>query len=69
VVRAIAGGADPRAGMGRALAYLWGRFDRKLSLWTSDNGEAPTWMLADAVVALNDAARAMLATPVDRDVG
>ena len=68
-VRAAVEGAGLQATFERALEYLWSRFDRGLNLWKMDNGEAPVWMLTDAVAALHDASLALFATPVDRDVG
>jgi hypothetical protein len=69
VVRAAAGSPTLRGALGRALEYLWSRFNPELNLWKMDNGDAPVWMLADGLAALRDASLAMFATPVDRDIG
>jgi transcriptional regulator with XRE-family HTH domain len=67
VVRAAAGAADPDGMLRRALAYLWSRYDRTRHLWTMDNGDAPVWMLADSVAAVQDAALALHPTPVESE--
>ena len=64
VARALAGAAElPRGRIEHALGRVWERYDRDLHLWALENGDAPVWMLADAVAALHDAALALHTGP------
>ena len=64
VVRALAGAATAdRRRIEHALGHVWGRYEPDLHLWAWGNGDAPVWMLADAVAALHDAALALHTAP------
>jgi transcriptional regulator with XRE-family HTH domain len=70
VVRVLAGAAVPdRDRIAKALQPVWKQYDHGLHLWAWDNGDVPVWMLADAVAALQDAAFALSATPVQLNSG
>jgi DNA-binding XRE family transcriptional regulator len=70
VVRALAGCAVPdRRRIEHALRYVWERYDPALHFWAWGNGDAPVWMLNDAVAALHDAALALHSTPAFPDTG
>jgi hypothetical protein len=70
VVRALAGCAVPdRRRVEHALRYVWDRYDPALHFWAWGNGDAPVWMLNDAVAALHDAALALHSTPAFSDTG
>jgi transcriptional regulator with XRE-family HTH domain len=70
VVRALAGCAVPdRRRIEHALRYVWARYDPALHFWAWGNGDAPVWMLNDAVAALHDAALALHSTPAFSDSG
>ncbi len=64
VVRALAGATAPdRRRIELALDQVWARYDPGLHLWAWGNGDAPVWMLGDAVAALHDAALALHTRP------
>jgi hypothetical protein len=70
VVRALAAAATPdRRRIENALGYVWARYDTELHFWAWGNGDAPVWMLNDAIAALHDAAFALHPTPAPLDSG
>lgn len=64
-VRALAGAPVPdREALARALQEVWNWYDPATHFWAWGNGDVPTWLLRDAVAAVQDAAYALTATPI-----
>ena len=69
-VRAFATAAVPdHHKINEGLLDVWKHYDRERHVWVQENGDAPVWMLPDAVAALQDAAFALHPTPVPHNPG